>query len=188
MQASGAGNGGVVPPPEHRWQPGESGNPAGRRTAGATIREWVNQFAAQDLTEAQVRRVARDPRSPWTKRAAAERVLRTMEAGDLADMDQLLSGEVSLQGLRDQGVNTSIIKKIKVKTRTLYGEGGPEGEEVTREVELHDRAGEEFDRICDRTDGRPTQTTHLTSDGSFIEEPTVLEKVVAKPPAAAGGK
>jgi hypothetical protein len=25
-----AGSGGVVPPPEHRWQPGQSGNPKGR--------------------------------------------------------------------------------------------------------------------------------------------------------------
>ena len=29
-QASkGAGNGGIVPPPEHRWKPGQSGNPNG---------------------------------------------------------------------------------------------------------------------------------------------------------------
>jgi len=26
----GAGNGGTIPPPEHRWKPGQSGNPGGR--------------------------------------------------------------------------------------------------------------------------------------------------------------
>ena len=29
-QAPRAGCGGIVPPPEHRWQPGQSGNPSGR--------------------------------------------------------------------------------------------------------------------------------------------------------------
>jgi hypothetical protein len=47
----GAGNGGVVPPVDRRWKPGQSGNPAGRpKNAGATKKEWLNTFAAQGLT------------------------------------------------------------------------------------------------------------------------------------------
>ena len=41
-----AGKGGVVPPAEHRWKPGESGNPAGRpksRPITAAIKEMLDK-------------------------------------------------------------------------------------------------------------------------------------------------
>jgi hypothetical protein len=160
-QASGAGNGGIVPPVEARFKPGESGNPAGRKSAGATIKEQFNWLAEQDLNEAEVRKIARDKSLPWTRRAAAERILRTLEAGDLADMEPALRGEKDLTTLRSEGVNTEIVKKIKVKTRVT-----PDGEEVIeREMELHDRAGTDIDRILDRTEGKPAQSVDHTTGG-----------------------
>jgi hypothetical protein len=152
---------GVAPPTEHQFKPGESGNPAGRKSAGATIKEQFNWLAEQDLNEAQVRKIARDKSLPWTRRAAAERILRTLEAGDLADMEPALRGEKDLTTLRSEGVNTEIVKKIKVKTRVT-----PDGEEVIeREMELHDRAGADIDRILDRTEGKPAQSVDHTTGG-----------------------
>ena len=50
-QAKASPRSGVEPPPEHRFKPGQSGNPAGRKSAGATIREWWNVLAEQEQTE-----------------------------------------------------------------------------------------------------------------------------------------
>src|SRR5688500_18467351 len=153
----GAGRSGVAPPREYRWKPGQSGNPKGRPSAGLTLRQWIDHLAAQDCTEAQLRKVARDTRAPWPKRAAAERILRTLEYGDLADLEPLLRGEKSLEELREAGINTEVVKKCKVKSRVTA-----EGDEIIeREIELHDRAGEDFDRICDRTSGKPTQAIEM---------------------------
>lgn len=151
----GAGNGGVVPPPEHRWKPGQSGNPAGRPpNAGASLREWVNTFAAKGLSRKQIEAIARDDSVPWPKQAAAIRVLRTTEVIDLADFAPLVTGEKTIDQMRDEGVDTSVVKKIKP---TQFG----------IEIELHDRSGEDFDRVSDRTEGKPTQRVDVKHDGSL---------------------
>jgi hypothetical protein len=156
------------PPKAHRFKPGQVANPKGRAaSAGTSIREWVNALAARELTELQVRRIARDKKAPLLKRAAAERMLRMVEAGDLADLEPYLDGSKTLAELRKAGINTEVVKKAKATRRT--DEKGVEVE--TRELELHDRAGEEFDRICDRTDGRPTQRMEVEGAGL----PTVVE-------------
>jgi hypothetical protein len=43
---------------------------------------------------------------------------------------------------------------------------------VTREIKIYDRSGKEFDGVCDRTDGKPTQAVSL--DGN-LGIPTVVE-------------
>jgi hypothetical protein len=60
---------GVIPPPEHRWQPGQSGNPEGRPAAGAAVKEWWNEMA--DWTQAEVKAALDDPTSSLAKKAAA---------------------------------------------------------------------------------------------------------------------
>jgi hypothetical protein len=160
----GSGNGGIIPPVEHRFKPGQCANPLGRKTAGATIREWCNILAEQELTETEIRRIARDVRLPWPKRAAAERILRTLEYGDIGEMEKLLNGEVTLEELKKTGINTEVIKRVKTKRRTLPNNGG---EEIEREIELHDRAGGEFDRICDRTEGKPRQTVDVNQSATI---------------------
>jgi hypothetical protein len=143
------------------FQPGQSGNPAGRKTAGATIREWLNVLAEAKVTERELRTIARDQTVEWSKRTAAERMLRTLEAGDLADFQPYLHGEKSLDELKAAGINTEIVKKCKVKIRTL--ENGTT--ETEREVELFDRAGADFDRVLDRTEGKPRQVMEIESAG-----------------------
>jgi hypothetical protein len=131
------------------------------------MREWINSLAAAELTEAQLRRVARDKKAPALKRAAAERLIRLVEAGDMADFEPYLAGEKSLEDLRRSGINTEVVKKAKA--RSYSNKDG--GLVVEREVELHDRAGVDFDRVCDQTDGKPTQRVEMGG----IAVPTVIE-------------
>lgn len=102
-------------------KPGEIRNPEGRKTAGASIKEWVNAFA--EWTVSEVKKVVDSPDATVAQLAAARTVL-----GSIVD-------------------------------------------------------GEDFDRICDRTEGKPNQFNHLTSDGTFRDEPIVLVK-----PVDIGGK
>lgn len=162
---------GGTPPVEHQFQPGVSGNPKGRPSAGAALVELVNVLGARNPIESELRRIARDQNIGWMDRAAAERALRTLEAGDIADFEDWLTGDTSLQELREKGLNTELLKKCKIDD-----EGG-------RSLELHDRAGADFDRIADRTEGRPSQALKLTGK---VELPTVVEiEIVGR--AATGG-
>lgn len=131
------------------------------------MKEWLNTFCAQGLTEPDLRAIAKDKSVPWAKRAAAERALRTIEAPDLADFEDFVSGSVSLEDLRAKGIDTGVIKKVKERRQvTRSVESGKALEEtVTREIELHDRAGEDFDRVSDRTDGKPAQSKTVTHQG-----------------------
>lgn len=153
---------GRVPPPEHRFKPGQSGNPQGRTTAGATVREHINQFAEAGLKETELRKIGRDKDATWAKRTAAERMLRTMEAGDLSDFDDFINGEKSLVDLRAAGINTEVVKKIKQRSRKVPAGEGETEEIIEREVELHDRAGVDFDRIIDHTAGKPVQAVEMS--------------------------
>lgn len=153
---------GVVPPVESRWKPGQSGNPGGRPSAGSTIREHINDLATSALDEPSIRAIAKDIKAPWPKRAAANRILRTMEAGDLADFAGLLSGENKLEDLRAMGINTEVVKKFKQKTRVVPSGNNKIEEVIEREIELFDRAGDDFDRIIDRTAGKPTQAVEVS--------------------------
>lgn len=76
---------GVVPPPEHRWKPGQSGNPAGRPRCGAVIRDWLNVLAAQEAKVSDLKAIIDNPAEPATKVAAARRLLRSTEASGLAE-------------------------------------------------------------------------------------------------------
>lgn len=141
------------------FKPGESGNPAGRKTAGAYLREELNSIVHANLTEDEVRRIARDKKAPMNRRAAAERYLRLIEAGDIADFAGLLRGENQIEDLRGMGINTEVVKKFKQKTRKVAVGDGEVEEVIYREIELHDRAGTDFDRIAEQTGGKPVQPT-----------------------------
>lgn len=77
---TGAGKGGIVPPLESRWQPGQSGNPAGRRNFGATVGEWYNAMA--EYSEIELNRVIADKSAPRAKIVAA-RAVKAATTGDL---------------------------------------------------------------------------------------------------------
>ena len=141
------------------WAPGVSGNPAGRMTGGATVAEWVNVLI--DTPEDALRRLARDKAASPAKRGAAVRILRMIEDGDLADFVELAEGTATIADLRKRGVPTHLVKKLKVRQRMLQDPDGNPVTETTREIELHDRSGDDFDRILDRTVGRPRQAVQV---------------------------
>jgi hypothetical protein len=185
---AGHGKGGVPVPVAHQFPPKTSGNPAGRPSAGATLREQFNALAASGLTQAQLRRIATDTRVAWTRSAAAREILKALEYGDLADMEPLLDGRLTLKQLRQKGVNTAVIRKVKVKTRTLRDADGEDvGTEVEREVELHDRGGDHFNLICDQTESRPKVNVHHTGDGTTGGPAPIVLMHSAPPPDQAEG-
>ena len=72
------------------WKPGQSGNPKGRTTFGATYREWVAEFAREDdsgapkYSMAALREIANaDDDAPVSapKRLAAVDMLEALEGG-----------------------------------------------------------------------------------------------------------
>jgi hypothetical protein len=68
------------------WPAGVSGNPAGRMTAGAYVREGFNQMA--EWTEAQLVAVRDNPAAPVAQRAAARTWLDAMLSGK--ELDQVI--------------------------------------------------------------------------------------------------
>lgn len=155
---------------------GEVRNPAGRKTAGASVKEWMNSFSHRLYDEPKLRRISKDVGAPWAQRAAAIRMLRALECPDLADFEDILSGEKKLSDVRKDGTPTDCIKKVKSKERYIQqGEGEPI-KEVEREIELHDRSGSELDRIMDRTEGKPMQPV-AGPDGGGIPVDIVVKVI-----------
>jgi hypothetical protein len=171
----GSGRNGNVPPVEHRWKPGESGNPEGRPSVGKSVEQWANLLDERKTPAVELRRILEDETEQPSKRTAAARLLRMNESPDMADYEPYLNGAVNLEQLKASGVDTSVIKKVKER-RELNKEG--ETVAVTREIELHDRSGEEFDRVCDRTEGKPKQSVDL---GGSLRIPTGVTMNVVGP-------
>jgi hypothetical protein len=135
------------------WKPGESGNVKGRPSAGAALREWGNILGEAELTEQELRDIAGDPKAPMLKRAAADRMLR-LYMPPLSRYEPLTTGDKTLEEMESAGVDTAAIKKIK--TRQEYDKDG-KLVATTRELELHNLAGDEYDRLCEQTAGKPEQ-------------------------------
>jgi hypothetical protein len=175
------------------FKPGESGNPKGRPSAGAAVKEWINLLAGKDLTEDDWWEILRNKKEPGNKRYAALHLIRGLENPDIADFEPLLDGQMSLRELRAQGFNTSLVKKTKRKERQIpQGEGQDPIVVVEREIELYDRSGNAFDRIMDRTEGRPRESQELDINVKVAAEQLTDQQLIeraarlfAGPPATA---
>ena len=97
--SEGAGKGGVIPPIETRWKPGQSGNPKGRPKGAATSFERVLEQELErqvegDSAQGDDGRISRRRRlvrallaavergDPWAVRLAFERVWPSSRPGD----------------------------------------------------------------------------------------------------------
>ena len=75
------------------------------------------------MTFEDVQKASRD-HADLAFRAAALDWMQATEQADLADFDTAFTGDKSLSDLRKEGVNTSLVKKFKVKKSTKTGLGG----------------------------------------------------------------
>lgn len=144
------------------WRKGQSGNPAGRRTAGANVTEEMNSLSARRVTPAQLRKIVDDPKTDYNRYLAALRMLRSIENPNMARYEAYLEGKDSLEDLEGKGIDTTLVKKAKITV--------VESESSTttrREIELHDRSLAEAEFVCDRTEGRPKQALEVSSDGNL---------------------
>jgi hypothetical protein len=156
----------------NRFQPGESGNPKGRKTLGAYVTEWLNAFSFRKVNRRTLLRIARSRKADPNMIIAAGRMLAMMDRPDLADFEPLVDGQLSLRELRAQGVDTSQLKRWepkKTKT-TIRKQGEADVEEETSEakIELFDRAPQAFDAVLDRTDGQPGQSLRITGSVEHV--------------------
>ncbi len=71
------------------WQPGQSGNPAGRARGGAYISEWLNTLLIVDehgtpnFTQADLKEIVADDNAAPAKVIAARRIISAMKDGKL---------------------------------------------------------------------------------------------------------
>lgn len=154
------GRSGLPPPIATRWKKGESP----RMNGGTRIIEAMNSLISRGVTEDQLRRMAKSKGRGPAWRAAAVQVLRMMEQGDLADFQAVLDGTKTLEQLRDEdGVDTTIVKKIKPVSPTEHGGGG-------NEIELHDRTQKALELVIGHTHGKPAERQEIT-----VKMPQVVE-------------
>ena len=169
------------PPIEHRFKPGQSGNPKGRpKSVGTSIVEHMNLLDAAGASVTVLRRIAKDPDEAPSRATAALRLLRMREDADLADYQELMDGKLTIKQLRDVGINTSAIKKYKQKSRVVPLGDGDKEEIIEREIQLHDRSGEDFDRVMDRTIGKAlaAQPEEQASDLQMFDTSGQLESML----------
>jgi hypothetical protein len=136
------------------WTPGESGNPAGRRAAGAYLSEHLAalmieyQDGTPKYTRADLEAICEDPAAAPAKVIAARRVLGAM---------------------KDEG-------RFALDRR---GKAHPAG----TDPEL----GRDFDRIADRTEGKPIQSVRVehVQDRPIAEIIADIQKLLAADPELA---
>src|SRR4051812_27652554 len=86
------------------FKPGQSGNPLGRPSAGATVKEWCNSLMQRNLTKKQLLAITRKDGIPIGESVAALHLLRMAENPDLADYTPFLDAEKDLVQLRKKGL------------------------------------------------------------------------------------
>lgn len=151
-------------------QPGQVLNPSGRKVLGAYITECKNSLGDKlskgEIGWNDIREMARSGKGNW--RPAAVQMIQSVELPRMADYEPLLDGEMDARGLEKSGVDTTAIKKMKLKRREIPQDNDdPPIVEYEREIELHNRSGEAFDRIMDRTVGKPAQSVTIQSSSAY---------------------
>jgi hypothetical protein len=141
MAIPGAGKGGIVPPPEHRFKPGNAGG--GRKSIGASVREWLSALDGEprDVLE----RIARSRVEPASRVMAAQALLRAIDRADPEEFEDVIGGKRTLKELRAAGVPTRGIKRMK-----LNAAGG-------LDIELRSDERDDAAFIVDHTDGKAIQ-------------------------------
>lgn len=165
---------GTTPPVEHRFTKDNKAGGGRKPNAGNTIKECINSLSAKGLTRSELATIARSNVRPSTEVIAAGRLLEAMERPDLADFTELVSGEKTLRQVRDDGIDTAVLKKVKETSRYVPSGDGEYDREVTREVEAHDRSRAASVALLEQTDGKPSQTIDITGPPAIFLTVNVL--------------
>jgi hypothetical protein len=150
-------------PDSHRnlrpFKPGTSGNRSGRPpNAGRTIREKLNELAANELTAPQLRAIHRNEAAPAVDRAAARTLLDMIRTADAADFEPFINGEKTLAQLAAEGVDVSVVESFTIAP----GQFG-----TRRSIKFRDDAREATKFVMEQTDGTPTKTIKHHHDGTI---------------------
>ena len=127
------------------------------KNVGLTIIENLNTWADRRLVRRDLENIARSNDATFSEVIGAVQALHASEYTDMADFEELCEDGMTLKKLRDLGVNTAAVKKLRVKTTSRTTHDGETIVETTKEVELHERATESFREIMDRTNGKAIQ-------------------------------
>lgn len=134
-----------------QWQPGQSGR---TYTLGAEMLNLMHSWRKK--TPADMHRILASPESTLAMRGAAIRLLQLAERPDMAQFEAYIDGQKNLDQLAKSGVDTGQIKRLRRSKEA-------------REIELHDRSGEEFDRAVDRTHGKPMQAIRVDGGAEMVK-------------------
>lgn len=156
------GRGGIIPPVDSRWKKGQSGNPKGRPSIGFTFIEHLNRLGDMNLSTDELVAITKNKKAGFLDKAAAHHCLMAGERPDIADFEPALDGQLSLRELRNQGIDTSTIKKTKAKVRSIPDGSGGTIHEVEREIEVHDRSKAAMSLILEHTNGKPVRAIEVS--------------------------
>jgi hypothetical protein len=149
---AGAGKGGIVPPEDKRFKPGNKAA-ANQDTANAIAKNYLNGMARRETKASELRRIIADDTKPPLMQAAAEQILNTRRRTTLADFDPWIEGKKTLEQLAAAGVDVSLVKRAKIGNRVtrISVKGNQTIEEGERSIELFDQSGNNLDRIINHT-------------------------------------
>lgn len=105
-----------------QWLPGVSGNPAGRPTAGASYREWLNALNSVDgkgqakYTDADLAVIASDEKAQLAKRRAAQTWIRSGALGFGTSGRPLAGDDLDRIADRTEGLP---IKRVEMSVETV---------------------------------------------------------------------
>ncbi len=133
-----------------------SRNPASRTPQN--LNKIVAKMRKGRMTHDDLMKMARPGGDPDPTMVVAAKIILEAEArADPADFEKVISGMMTLDELRATGVDTSVVKKLRMRSKTgLSGDT----EEIV-ELELKD-TGEAIDRFLDRTIGKARTTAEVT--------------------------
>jgi hypothetical protein len=158
-------NGGTLTP----YPKGKSGFAGKHNTAGAIIKNYFNGLARRKVSSVRLRTIIADEGKPHLLRSAAEQLLHSRSATTLADFDPWIKGDKSLTELRDAGIDVSLVKSASVSKDGI------------RRIELHDRAGQNMDRMMDQTTSRPKTEVSVTYEPrTESERETARDSILAR--------
>ena len=148
------------------WKPGQSGNPAGRKKSGASIKEWVSSLVHRQVTPDELMSIAKDPTKLKAQRIAATRLLMFVGIPDMADFSDWFEGKKTLTALKAEGADMGSIKRATERWSTRG-----RIREVTRSMCMRDINWKEIEALLGLREQESLRFHERTSHERLPEHP-----------------